>query len=104
MKYNKPNTKPVPILITLAAAGISCVISILQEASFRQFVLRLLLTVVIFGIFGSLVRVFLDMGFKTDQKEEEKKAQEEAEKEAEEESEDSDDSSESQEEVNEEKE
>lgn len=76
MKYNKPNTRPVPILITLAAAGISCVISILQGASLREYVIRLLLTVIIFGIFGSLVRVFLDMGFRADQKEEEKKAEE----------------------------
>lgn len=86
MKYNKPNTRPVPILITLAAAGISCVISILQGASLREYVIRLLLTVIIFGIFGSLVRVCLDMGFRADQKEEEKKAEE-----AEKESEDADD-------------
>ncbi len=78
MKYNKPNTKPIPILITLAASAMSSLISILKGASFPQFVRGLLFTVVIFGILGCLVRFFLDLGFKTDEKEDEKQAQTEA--------------------------
>lgn len=69
--YVVPNTRPVPIIITLAAAGISCLTSIFQEVSFGTFVFRLLITVIVFGVIGSFVRVFLDMGFKTDKKEEE---------------------------------
>lgn len=79
MKYNTPNTRPVPIIITLAAAGISCVINILKGATFSEFVWRLVATVVIFGLLGCFVRVFLDMGFKIDRKEEEAKEQEEEE-------------------------
>lgn len=91
-EYTEPNTRPIPILITLAAAGISCLTSILKGLSFADFVWHLLITVIIFGILGCLVRVFLDMGFKIDKKEEEKK---EEDAEADEESEDSDDSDES---------
>ncbi|MGN0241592.1 MAG: hypothetical protein ACI4CS_07895 [Candidatus Weimeria sp.] len=72
-KYKKPNTRPIPILVTLAAAGISSVVSILKDVSFGRFVVNLLITVIIFGIIGSLVRVFLDIGFQVDKKEEEQK-------------------------------
>ena len=75
-QYPKPNTRPIPILVTLAAAGISCVISILRQASLKHFVSSLLITVIIFGILGSLVRVFLDLGFKADKSEVDKKASE----------------------------
>ncbi len=79
-EYKKPDTRPIPILITLAAAGISSVVSILKDVSFGRFVVNLLITVIIFGIFGSLVRVFLDMGFKVDKKEEKKNMESEDEK------------------------
>ena len=42
METKKVNTKPVPIVITLAAAFISCVVSILQNVDFSIFVARLL--------------------------------------------------------------
>jgi nucleosome binding factor SPN SPT16 subunit len=88
--YKKPNTRPIPILVTLAAAGISSVVSILKDVSFGRFVINLLITVIIFGIFGSLVRVFLDMGFNIDKKEEEQKNQESDEENVDEDEESSD--------------
>lgn len=88
--YNKPNTRPIPIMVTLAAAGISSVVSILKEVSFSRFVINLLITVIIFGIFGSLIRVFLDMGFKVDKKEEEKKNMESEDEKADQDEESSD--------------
>lgn len=72
-EYKKPNTRPIPILITLSAAGISSVVSILKQVTFGRFVWNLLITVIIFGILGCLVRVFLDIGFNIDKKEEEQK-------------------------------
>ncbi|MDD6551287.1 MAG: hypothetical protein PUF16_05850 [Lachnospiraceae bacterium] len=100
-EYKKPNTRPVPILITLTAAGISCVVSIMKQLSFADFVLRLLITVIIFGILGCLVRVFLDMGFKVDKKEEEKKASEAEDEEAGESEDDSEEKSEDEEQTQE---
>ncbi len=88
--YNKPNTRPIPIMVTLAAAGISSVVSILKEVSFSRFVINLLITVIIFGILGSLIRVFLDMGFKVDKKEEEKKNMESEDEKADQDEESSD--------------
>lgn len=88
--YNKPNTRPIPIMVTLAAAGISSVVSILKEVSFSRFVINLLITVIIFGILGSLIRVFLDMGFKFDKKEEEKKNMESEDEKADQDEESSD--------------
>lgn len=88
--YNKPNTRPIPIMVTLAAAGISSVVSILKEVSFSRFVINLLITVIIFGILGSLIRVFLDMGFNVDKKEEEQKNLESEDEDADEDEESSD--------------
>ncbi len=59
------NTKPVPIIITLAAAFISCVISIMQHVEFGVFVSRLLITVVIFLVMGTIIKMILDYSFKT---------------------------------------
>lgn len=98
--YTTPNTRPIPILITLAGAGISCLVSILKQLSFGNFVWRLLITVIIFGILGSLVRVFLDMGFKVDKKEE-KDASEAEDEEAEKPSDDSDEESDDEEQTQE---
>ena len=39
------NTKPIPIIITLAAAFLSCVESIFQRVDFSVFVTRLLIDV-----------------------------------------------------------
>lgn len=54
------NTKPIPIIITLIAALVSCVASIIQHVSFTIFTTRLLWVVIIFGVIGSIVKVILD--------------------------------------------
>ncbi|MCR5143978.1 MAG: hypothetical protein K6B67_01560 [Lachnospiraceae bacterium] len=54
------NTKPIPIIITLIAALVSCVASIFQQADFAVFTKRLVLSVLIFGTIGIIVRVILD--------------------------------------------
>ncbi len=58
------NTKTVPIIITLAAAFISCVISIVQHVEFGVFVMRLFVTVAIFLVMGTIIKIILDNAFK----------------------------------------
>ncbi len=65
METKKVNTKPVPIVITLAAAFISCVVSILQNVDFSIFVARLLVVVLIFMFMGTVIKIILDYSFKT---------------------------------------
>ena len=59
------NTKPIPVIITLAAALLSCVISIVQHVEFSVFVTRLLIVVLIFITMGTIVKMILDYSFKT---------------------------------------
>ncbi len=59
------NTKPIPIIITLAAAFISCVMSIFQRVDFSVFVLRLLVVVIIFLFMGTIIKIILDYSFRT---------------------------------------
>jgi len=59
------NTKPIPVIITLAAAFISCVVSILQRVEFAVFVRRLFLVVVIFLFMGTIIKIILDYSFRT---------------------------------------
>lgn len=59
------NTKPVPVIITLAAAFISCVVSIYQKVEFSVFVIRLAIVVVIFLFMGTVIKIILDFSFKT---------------------------------------
>lgn len=59
------NTKPIPVIITLIAAGISCVASLIQNVGLHIFTVRLLVTVICFYIIGSIVRVAFDRGLKT---------------------------------------
>ena len=70
------NTKPIPIMITLLASGISCILSLLQEVSFKTFVIRFALTALIFYFLGSVIRVLLDKAFKIDIEETKKAAKE----------------------------
>ena len=60
-----PNTKTVPVIITLAAAFITCVVSIVQKVDFSTFVSRLLIVVVIFLVLGTIIKMILDYSFKT---------------------------------------
>jgi len=72
-KKEKPvNTRPLPAIIVLSAALISCAFSLLQGVEFRIFVGRLFFSVLIFGFIGIVVRVILDRYFfNRDSKEEE---------------------------------
>ena len=58
-------TKPIPIIITLAAALISCVISIVEHVDFSVFVSRLLVVVLVFLTMGTIIRMILDYSFRT---------------------------------------
>ncbi|SHI84912.1 hypothetical protein [Pseudobutyrivibrio xylanivorans] len=58
------NTKPIPIIITLAAAFISCVVSIIQRVEFSVFVSRLLVVVLIFLTMGTIIKMILDYAFR----------------------------------------
>jgi len=59
------NTKPIPIIITLAAAFISCVVSIVQRAGFSVFLSRLVIVVAVFLVMGTIIKMVLDYSFKT---------------------------------------
>ena len=59
------NTKPVPVIITLSAALLSCVVSIIQRVEFSVFVSRLLVVVLIFLVMGTIIKMILDYSFKT---------------------------------------
>ncbi len=58
-------TKPIPVIITLSAALISCVMSLLQRVEFKVFVSRLLVVVVIFLFMGTIIKMILDYSFRT---------------------------------------
>lgn len=62
-KEKPVNTRPLPAIIVLSAALISCAFSLFQGVEFRIFVGRLFLSVVIFGLIGVFVRVILDRYF-----------------------------------------
>ena len=58
-------TKPIPIIITLAAALLSCVISIVEHVEFSVFVSRLLVVVLVFLTMGTIIKMILDYSFRT---------------------------------------
>lgn len=76
------NTKPIPIMITLIAAFISCIASVIQGVSFGVFTKRLLLSVLCFAVIGIIVRVMIDRSFKTMEEENEPENEEEEKEEA----------------------
>ncbi len=62
-KSDTVNTQTIPIMITLAAAAISCIMSLMQHVELGEYVGRLVITVIIFGAIGIVVRVVLDRWF-----------------------------------------
>lgn len=58
-------TKPIPIIITLAAALISCVTSIIQRVEFSVFLSRLVIVVAVFLVMGTIIKMVLDYAFRT---------------------------------------
>ena len=77
------NSKSIPVIITLLAAAITCLASVLQGVSFDIFTKRLLGAVICFAIIGIIVRVILDRSFRImepeDKETEEKQDEEELE-------------------------
>lgn len=57
------NTKPIPIIITLLAAGITCLVSAIQRVPFAIYTKRLFVTVVCFALIGTVIKVILDRSF-----------------------------------------
>lgn len=56
-------TKAVPAIIMLIAGFVTCVVAISQQLGFGVFVRTELLVLVIFYLFGCIVRLFLDRCF-----------------------------------------
>lgn len=83
MKAKGFNAKPIPIMITLLAAGISCVASIIQDVPFSVFTMRLLGVVLLFGTLGIVLRVVIERSFKVMEEEPEDEVEEEPEEESE---------------------
>lgn len=65
------NTRPIPIALALAAAGATCIISIVQGVTFGIFLLRLFVVAVIFYIIGIVVGILLIEALGTGKKPEE---------------------------------
>ena len=57
------NTKPVPAIVMLITGFITCIVSICQHDSFGKFVKTELLVLVIFYLFGCIIKLVLDKGF-----------------------------------------
>ena len=57
------NTKPIPIIITLLAAGITCLVSAIQRVPFAIYTKRLFIAVVCFALIGTVIKVILDRSF-----------------------------------------
>lgn len=57
------NTKTIPIIITLIAAAISSLTSVIQRVSFDIFTKRLVISVICFAIIGCIVRVVVERSF-----------------------------------------
>lgn len=56
-------TKHIPALIALAAGLVTCIISFLDQVSVEKFARNLCLVIVLFYIFGCVVKLILDKNF-----------------------------------------
>ncbi|MCD7709340.1 MAG: hypothetical protein LUI02_05650 [Clostridiales bacterium] len=68
-------TNGIPAIITLVAAAIDCVISLISRVTLMVFLRRLLIVLIVFYVIGCIVKVILDLNFPET---EEEKAEEEA--------------------------
>lgn len=59
------NTKPVPAIVSLLAGLVTCIINLIKHTEFKPFVLSVLIVLVAFYIFGSIVRFVLDKVYQT---------------------------------------
>jgi len=53
-------TKDLPAIVMLLAGGVYCVIGIRYQIPLMQFTLQLLMVLILFWIFGGIVRMVLD--------------------------------------------
>ena len=58
------NTRQIPIFVTLLGAAVACLISVLQGVEFSIFFFRFLISVLVFCVLGTAVKMFIDSGFK----------------------------------------
>ena len=50
-------TKQIPIIITLLAAGITCLVSAIQDVSFSVYTKRLFIAVICFALIGTGIKI-----------------------------------------------
>lgn len=63
-------TKQIPVLITLIAGLITCIVSFLYQINTVSFVKALFLVVIVFFVLGSVVKIVLDKNFPLEENEE----------------------------------
>lgn len=70
-------TKDVPAIIMLLAGGVYCLFGILHQIPLTEFLLHLLAILLIFWMFGGIIKMVLDrfMGELVEEKEDEKDAE-----------------------------
>ncbi len=73
------NTRPIPIVLALLAAGSTCILSIVQHVTFGVFLLRLFLVSLIFYVIGIVVGILLIMALGPEKKPGEDEASENSE-------------------------
>lgn len=81
-------TKPIPAIVMLIAGFVTCVISIYTHMELKAFTKTLFWVLVIFYIFGIVIKVILDRNFKEMQDEEVPEEEQESEASSEDETQD----------------
>ena len=79
-------TKQVPVMITLVAGLITCLIGFVMQMETARFVKALVIVLISFYILGCIAKVLLDKNFKEETEEATEEAVEEADSEEQEES------------------
>ncbi len=69
-------TKPIPAIVMLIAGFVTCVIAIYTHMELNSFTKTLLLVLIVFYIFGVVIKVILDRNFKAMEEEPEAEEQE----------------------------
>lgn len=82
-------TKQIPILITLAAGLLTCILGFVRQMETNQFIKTLVIVLISFYILGCIAKLVLDKNFKEETEEATEEAVEDAEAEETEETEDS---------------
>lgn len=77
-------TKPIPAIVMLLAGFVTCIMSIYNHLSLKTFTKTLLLVLIIFYLFGIIIKIVLDKNFVV-MKEEETLSEDEVDSESEEE-------------------